>query len=222
MRSTEVIDSDTTSIKEKAHDRTEGLATAKGQAVALFYFVRDEIKHEPYAAGYVLEDYRASTTLERGNGFCTHKAILLVALARVVGIPARLGFADIRDHLLSYKFRKMIGGGNLLIYHGYAELYIDSRWVHASPAIDLERCRQSGFIPVEFDGVNDFRDPPFNRRGRKHIEYVREHGHYEDFPWDEITEAGSKFWAHLGKDWNEIIVNFRIAEKAESGVSGFL
>ena len=42
-----------------------------------------------------------SATLARGYGFCVNKAVLLAALARAVGIPARLGFADVRNHLSS-------------------------------------------------------------------------------------------------------------------------
>jgi transglutaminase-like putative cysteine protease len=203
LRPTEVIDSDAPPIREKALWLTEGKESDRERAIALYYFVRDSIRHEPYAAGFELTDYIASGTLQKGYGFCTHKSILLVALARAAGIPARIGFADIRDHLLSYKFRKMIGGNNLLIYHGYAELRIDGRWVHASPAVDAEACRQSGFVPVEFDGANDYRDSPVNQKGRKHIEWVQDRGTRDDFPWDEIRVAAQEFWAKLGKSFEE-------------------
>ena len=95
LKCTDIIDCDTKSIRAKAQALTEGLATDREKAVALFYFVRDEIKFNPYAAGDLLEYNKASVVLERGHGFCYQKAIVLVALARVVGIPARLGFADI-------------------------------------------------------------------------------------------------------------------------------
>ena len=203
LKCTETIDCDTRSIREKARALTEGLRTDREKAVALFYFVRDEIKHNPYAPGLLLEDYKASTTLERGNGYCQQKAVLLVALSRAAGIPARLGFVDVRDHLLSYKFRKMIGGGNLLIQHGYAELHIDGKWVHASPAYDLETCRRNGFVPVEFDGVNDAKDSPYNRDGKPHIEHVKDHGHYVDFPWDDIVNYRKEWVARIGREWTE-------------------
>jgi hypothetical protein len=204
---TEVIDCDASSVKEKARVLTEGLETEREKAIALFYFVRDEIKHDPYAPGLLLEDYKASITLERGNGFCQQKALLLVALSRAAGIPARVGFVDVRDHLLSYKFRKMIGGGNLLIQHGYAELYIDGKWVHASPAYDLECCQRNRFVPVEFDGINDAKDSPYNRDGRPHIEHVKDHGHYEDFPWDDIVSYRKEWVAQMGRGWDEFTEN---------------
>jgi len=46
----------------------EGFKTDREKAVALFYFVRDEIKHDPDAPGLLLENYKASVTLERGKG----------------------------------------------------------------------------------------------------------------------------------------------------------
>ena len=207
LKCTEIIDCDTKSIEEKAQALTEGLGTDREKAVALFYFVRDEIKHIAYAPSQLLEDYKASSTLERGHGFCQHKAALLVALSRAAGIPARLGFVDVRDHLLSEKFRKMIGGDNLLIQHGYAELHIDGKWVHASPAYDLETCRRNGFVPVEFDGVNDAKDSPYNRDGKPHIEHVKDHGHYADFPWDDIVNYRKEWVARIGREWTEYTEN---------------
>lgn len=207
LRCTQTVDCATASVAQKARELTEGLATDREKAVALFYFVRDEIRHNPYAPGMLLEDYRASATLERGNGHCQQKAVLLVALARAAGIPARLGFVDVRDHLLSYKFRKMIGGGNLLIQHGYAELHTDGRWAHVSPAYDLASCRQNGFIPVDFDGINDARDSAYNVNGRAHIEHVKDHGHYDDFPWDEIVSYRKQWAAQIGLAWTELTDN---------------
>jgi transglutaminase-like putative cysteine protease len=209
LRPTQIIDSDSAAIREKAQDLTAGRESDRERAVALYYFVRDQITHNPYAPGWAREQYTASTTLARGDGFCVQKAILLAALARASGIPARIGFADVRDHRLSPKFRDMIGGGNLLIWHGYAELHIGGVWVHASPAYDLEVCRRRGFVPVEFDGVNDARDPPFDLAGRPHIEYVTDHGQYADLPWEAIVDYREAYVAQIGLDWQEHMARWR-------------
>jgi transglutaminase-like putative cysteine protease len=208
LKPTAVIDWDTESVKKKARALTKGLKTDREKAIALYYFVRDEIKHNPYAEGLRPEDYKASVVLGRGYGSCQHKAILLVALARAAGIPAHLGYVDVRDHLLSPKFRAIIGAGNLLPQHGYAELYLDGKWVHASPAYDMEVCRKNGFIPVEFDGVNDAKDSAFNQAGKPHIQHVKDHGTYEDFPWDFILSYRQEWVASIGQDWNEYRDNF--------------
>jgi len=207
LKPTATIDWDTEAVKKKARELTRGKKTAREKAVALYYFVRDGIRHNPYAEGFRPEDYKASLILQRGYGYCQHKALLLVALARAAGIPARPGYADIRDHMLSPKFRAMIGGDNLLIQHGYAELYIDGKWVHASPAYDLNTCRRGGFVPVEFDGIHDARDSAFNQEGKRHIEYVKDHGTFEDFPWDFILSYRQEWVIRIGREWGEYTDN---------------
>ena len=207
LKPTTFIDWDNEAVKRKAHELTRGLKTDIEKAIALYYFVRDSIRHNPYAPGASPEDFKASLILQRGNGYCQHKALLLVALARAAGIPARLGYADIRDHMLSPKFRAMIGGDNLLIQHGYAELYIDGKWVHASPAYDLETCKKGGFVPVEFDGIHDARDSSHNIEGKRHIEYVVDHGSYADFPWDFILSYRQEWVIRIGREWGEYTDN---------------
>ena len=182
LKCTDFVDCDDKAIQDTARRIIKGSQTEKEKAVALYYFVRDEIKHNAYAPLYDLDRYKASKILEAGNGVCQQKAILLVALARAVGIPARIGLVDVRDHLISDIFREMIGGINVVPLHGYAELYIDGRWIHTSPAYDIDVCRRKRFVPVEFDGVNDAKDSPYDLDGNPHIEHLKYHGPYDDFP----------------------------------------
>ncbi|UCG82671.1 MAG: transglutaminase domain-containing protein [Dehalococcoidia bacterium] len=204
-RCTEIIDCDTESVFAKAQELTGGLQTDREKAIALFYFVRDEIKHDPYATGMEYNRYKASLTLESGQGFCSHKSILLTALARAVGIPARLGFVAIHDHLMSDAFRKMIGGTNILPLHGYAELNIDGKWVHASPSYDLAVCQKNWYVPVEFDGINDAKDSPYDQEGRVHVEHIKDHGTFDDLPWDWMWEYLREHVAEQGFNWDELI-----------------
>ncbi len=203
LRPTATIDFDTKSVRDKARELTAGLETDREKAVALYYFVRDEIRHNAYAPLYDIDLYKASAVLKAGNGTCQQQSVLLAALARAVGIPARLGYIDIRDHLLSATFREMIGGINILPFHGYAELYVDGKWVHASPAYDIETCRRKRFVPVEFDGVNDAKDSPYDQDGNPHVEHLKYHGPYDDFPWDEILAYYAEWARLLGRDWDE-------------------
>jgi transglutaminase-like putative cysteine protease len=209
LECTEIIDCDAKPIKDKSRELTAGLQADREKAAALYYFVRDTIRQNPYAPMQDREDYRATVTLERGSGTCEHKSVVLVALCRAAGMPARLGYVDIRDHLLSEKFRRMIGGDNLLIQHGYVEMCIDGRWVHASPAYDLATCEKGGFVPVDFDGANDAKDSPYDQEGKPHIEHVKDHGHYEDFPWDWIVSYRREWVARIGREWAEFTDNVR-------------
>ena len=124
LRSTSAIDCDHTLIVEKAESLTVNKRDTIDKAISLFYFVRDEIKYNMYVELHDSEHYRASRTLERKEGFCIQKSVLLVALARAVGIPARLHHADIRNHLASEKAKQAMGT-NIFTYHGYVELFLD-------------------------------------------------------------------------------------------------
>ncbi len=188
LKPTTAIDCDHPSIKEKTQALAGNQESAADKAKSLFYFVRDEIKYDPYAPRYLLEHYLASKILESGRGYCVQKAVLLVALARAAGIPSRLRFANIRNHL---QFGKLVAvmGTNLFVYHGYDELYIEGKWVKATPTFDLDMCQKERIIPVEFDGSRDALFHSHNKDGELHIEYISQHGHYPDLPLDEITEA---------------------------------
>jgi transglutaminase-like putative cysteine protease len=194
LRATPAIDCDSKSIKEKAESLIQGREGVAEKAKCLFYFVRDEIRYNPYLSNSLLEQNRASATLERGKGYCVQKAVLLAALARAVGIPARLGFADIRNHIIPKKLMDKMGGENLFLYHGYDELFLGGKWVKATPAFDLRMCQENRIIPVEFDGESDATFHRYNLDGKLHIEYIRDHGHYHDLPLDEILEARHRFY----------------------------
>jgi transglutaminase-like putative cysteine protease len=191
LKSTAAIDSDNPSIKERAHNIIRGKRETTEKTKSLFYWVRDEIKYNPFLAMEALENFRASKTLERGQGFCIEKAAVLAAFARAVGIPARLHFADIRNYLVSDRLLKVMGT-NLFSYHGYTELYIKGKWVKATPAFDLKMCQKNRIIPVEFDAQNDAILNTHNLDGKLHIKYVKDHGYREDVPVDEILARWEK------------------------------
>ena len=216
LRPTPTVDCDNESIEGKAQNLTKGQQTAADKAKSFFYFVRDEIKYTPLVPLDLFEHYRASSTLERRKGFCVEKAALLAAFARAVGIPARLHLADIRNHLVPDRLKELMGT-DLFSYHGYSELYIEGKWVKATPAFDLKMCQENRIIPIEFDGKNDAMFHSHNLDGKLHIEYVQDHGHYVDVPVDEILAA----WAKVYKmESTEQFYRFVESEKTQQEVSG--
>ncbi len=186
LRPTPTFDCDNESIKGKAQDLTAGQEKVADKAKSLFYFVRDEIKYNIYVLSDLPEYYRASRILEVGEGFCIQKAVLLATFARAVGIPARLHLAAIRNHLVPDKLKELMGT-NLFPSHGYAELYVEGKWVKATPAFDLKMCQQNRISPVEFDGKNYAMFHSHNLDGKLHIEYIQDRGHFDDLPFDTIT-----------------------------------
>jgi len=191
LKPTPIIDSDNESVINKAQELTQGLDGAIEKAKALFYFVRDRIKYNVYVPKYPAETFRASETLNRSQGYCVQKAVLLVALAQVVGTPARLHFAMIRNNLIPPKLYKVMKG-NIFPWHGYTELYLQEKWVKATPTFDLKMCQKHGIIPVEFDGQNDATFNRYNKEGKLHIEYLMDRGVFEDVPFEEIWQALSE------------------------------
>lgn len=216
LEPTSTIDCDNAFVKGKAWELTKGQEDPADKARSLFYFVRDQIKYNMYVPFHLIEHYKASTILQKGEGYCVQKAVLMTALARAIDIPARLGFADIVNHLLPGKFLE-IHGTNLLVYHGFSELYLDDTWIRVTPIFDLEMCRKHRIIPVDFDGKNDARFHPVNEEGRQHIEYVRYHGSFEDLPLHQMLNARQEAMGEYYQSWTEEVVCGKRGESQAAG-----
>jgi len=216
LKPTSTIDSDNTSVKGKAWELTKGQKDPADKAKSLFYFVRDQIKYNMYVPFDLIEHYKASTILQKGEGYCVQKAVLMTALARAIDMPARLGFADIMNHLLPEKFLE-IHGTNLLVYHGFTELYLNDTWIRVTPIFDLEMCRKHRIIPVDFDAKNDATFHPANQDGKPHIEYVRYHGSFEDLPLDEMLNARQEAMGEYHQLWTEEVVRGKRGESQAAG-----
>jgi transglutaminase-like putative cysteine protease len=165
-----------------------GAGSERELAIALYYAVRDGIRYNPFLDFSDDAVFRASACLTAGEGFCIGKAALLAAAARAAGIPARVGFADVKNHLTTPQLRERMGS-DLFIYHGYCELHVEGKWVKATPAFNRELCDRFRVKPLEFDGREDSIFHPFDQDERRHMEYLRDRGSHADVPAAEITLA---------------------------------
>ncbi|MGV3493670.1 MAG: transglutaminase domain-containing protein [Ramlibacter sp.] len=177
---TSMVDSDHPAVVAFAAEHARG-ADDRARAVALHYAVRDGFRYDPYRIDLSTDGMRGSAVLAQGYGWCVNKAALLAAAARAVGIPARLGFADVRNHLSTQRMRDTMAT-DVFVWHGYAELWLDVRWVKATPAFNLALCERFGLLPLEFDGRADSIYHPFDKSGQRHMEYLRDHGAFTDIP----------------------------------------
>ena len=169
------------------------------RAVRLYMAVRDGILYDPYVPFARPESYSARHCLATGRGFCVPKAALLAALARSSGIPARLGFADVRNHLVTPRLLE-VNGSDILRWHAYTDLFLDGKWVKATPAFNLGLCERFGVKPLEFDGREDSIFHPYDVSGRRHMEYVLDRGTYADVPYEEILETARRHSPLLLRD----------------------
>jgi hypothetical protein len=80
-------------------------------------------------------------------------------------------------------------------YHGYNDIFLDGLWVKVTPTFNLSLCEKFRVKPLDFDGVNDAIFHPFDMEGRRHMEYITDHGCFADLPYDTIIEA---FLTHYG------------------------
>ena len=188
LKPTAIMDSDHPAVQAYARETVGDAADPVQRAVRLYLAVRDDIRYDPYAPFYLPEHYQASKVLKGRRSFCIPKAALLCTLCRAAGIPARLGFADVRNHLATRQLLDYLGS-NLFVYHGYADLFLEGKWVKATPAFNRELCERHHVPPLEFNGREDSLFHPYNHENKKFLEYVTYHGTYADVPVDEILAA---------------------------------
>lgn len=188
LNPTAIIDSDHPRVREYAREVAGDAQDPVEQAVRIYYAVRDGIRYNPYYPFYLPEHYRASHVLASGQGYCVCKASLLCALGRALGIPSRVGFATVKNHLATRQLLEFLGS-DLFVYHGYTDFYLEGKWVKATPAFNKELCFRHKVAPLEFTGREDSIFQPFNQENRQFMEYVGFHGTFADIPVAEIVAA---------------------------------
>jgi len=195
LSATPFVNSNDPAIKAFAREAVGGAQTIKDKAIALYGAVRDSIQYDPYLDFLDPDVFRASAVLGAGKGFCVGKSALLTAAARASGVPARPGYADVRNHLTSKRLKETVG--DTFYWHSYTELKIDGKWVKCTPAFDAMLCERANIAPLAFDGVNDSLFHPFDRAGRRHMEYLMDRGAFADVPFETIVADFKKFYPKL-------------------------
>jgi len=196
LQPTRCLDADHPQIRAFADAATGEVTDAVARAVRLYYAVRDGLRYDPYSVDLTQDGLTASTVLARGRGYCVAKAGVLAAVARAAGIPARLGFADVRNHLATPRLLALMGT-DVFYYHGFTELHIEGKWVKATPAFNIELCQRFGVLALEFDGRHDSIFHPFDAANRRHMEYINDRGTRADLPFEEIRDALARYYPHL-------------------------
>ncbi|MDZ4396243.1 transglutaminase family protein [Hydrogenophaga sp.] len=189
------INSDHPTIGSFAHTHAQG-SNDREKAVSLYLAVRDQVRYDPYRIDLSDLGMTASTVLAQGFGWCVPKAVLLAAVARAAGIPARLGFADVKNHLSTEKLRQTMKT-DVFAWHGYTELWINNAWRKATPAFNIGLCDKFGLLPLEFDGVHNSLYHAFDRAGRQHMEYVNDHGAFDDLPLAQIRSVFAEIYPSI-------------------------
>jgi transglutaminase-like putative cysteine protease len=215
LASTAFVDSDSAEVRKFA---SRSLGDAQGlsrteTAIRLFNAVRDGIRYSPFDIGTTEADYRASRIAGKPSNYCIPKAILLTAALRAAGIPAAVGFADVRNHLNSPKLAELMGT-DLFIYHGYVALWLDERMFKVTPAFNTEMCQRFGVRQLVFDGKSDALFHEFDTSSNRHMEYVADRGWFADPP---IGQLLRDFRATYPKLWQSSLDRVPVRDAAFSG-----
>lgn len=209
----EYIDSDHPAVEAFARAIVPAGADARGTASTLYTAVRDGIRYNPYVSMRNAESFRASSVLAAGNGYCVGKAALYAAACRVHGIPARVGFADVRNHLTTEKLRQSMGT-DMFTWHGFTEVFVDGAWRKATPTFNDSLCARLGVKPLDFDGHTDALLHSFDGEGRTYMQYVNDHGTYHDVPAKFLMREMAREYANMqGEDFSDRDMEREAAEQ---------
>jgi len=199
LHPTYFIDSDHPEIIRLAAELTNGLEADVEKAKALFYYVRDTYMYFPYNVSFEHRLLKASHIhLREGRkqGYCIEKSVLFAALCRAVGIPNRLLFCNVRNHIGTERFEAVIGT-DIMVFHGYNEVYVNDRWVKCTVAFNKGLCDKLGVDTLEFDGIHDQVFQEYSKSGNKFMSYEKEYGTFHDVPHDLWEAETRKYYPHL-------------------------
>lgn len=206
LRPSAMIDADHPEVRAFAHAATQGATGARERAVQLYYALRDGFRYDPYKVDLSIKGLKASRVLADGHGWCIPKAVLLAAACRAVGLPARLGLADVRNHLSTARLRTIMGS-DMFYRHGYTAIHLDGRWLKATPAFNIELCRKMRLHALAFDGRDDSIYHPFDLDGQRHMEYVTLHGEFDEVPRADLLQVFAEHYPRLPRldqaSWDE-------------------
>jgi hypothetical protein len=218
LEPTSIIDSDNQEIMQFAEKAVVGAKNQIEQAQGIFYAARDTVLYDIRTPFFLPEHYKASNVLKRGRGYCVTKACLLCAMGRALGIPSRLGLADIRNSGASKQVIEMMGT-DIFSYHGFTEFFLNGKWVKATPAFDSSVFPRHNIAPVEFDGMKDAVYPSHDLSGNPYVEYIRYHGSFVDVPLNDLLDGWRK---HYGEDRVQFWMTYFSEISPETSASGDL
>lgn len=193
---TEFLDSHHPAVQMFVEENTRGLSAPIEKLEALYYAIRDGFRYDPYRLDFSREAMRASHLTGRNYGYCVEKSCLFAAAARVVGVPSRMGFANVRNHLGTARLEAVLQT-NVLVFHGFAEVFINGQWVKSTPVFNRELCERLQVAPLTFSAEEDAVFQEYDRHGGKFMEYLHDYGRFKDIPYEFFMSELQRNYPHL-------------------------
>jgi len=167
----------------------------KEKAIALYFLVRDAFLYDPYHLDLTNEGLKASNVLSKKRSWCVEKSSVLAACLRKFGIPSRLGYAIVTNHIGVEKLTHYLRREEI-VFHGFVDVFLDGKWVKCTPAFDQRICRISGVTPLDWDGETDSLFQEFDQ-GKKFMEYKHFYGTFSDVPIELMNAEMKAYYPHL-------------------------
>jgi transglutaminase-like putative cysteine protease len=196
LQPTEFLDFDNPAVRDFAEKNTVGAIAGIEKAVKLYYAVRDGFQYNPYILDLRKAGLQASNLLTRNRGYCVEKAVLLSASARAVGIPSRLSFYIVKNHIATGKLEEILKS-NELVFHGASEMFLEGNWVKATPAFNQNLCKYLGVEPLEFNGKTDSIFQEFDKKGNEFMKYIHDYGAFADLPYNLYLQELREHYPHI-------------------------
>jgi len=194
LKPTELLDFEHFDFQEyvsKFHEIKDDLSRAK----AFYIYVRDGFLYDPYHLDLRHGALKASSIIFKNRAWCVEKAIVFAAGLRALGIPSRLGYAIVQNHIGVEKLLEALRT-HLIVFHGYVDVHVNGKWTKATPAFDQRICALSGVEPLLWDGDSDSLFQEFSH-GDRFMEYHHDYGVFADVPVQLMNTEMKKYYPHL-------------------------
>lgn len=191
---TETMDFTHPRVQELLSEIPSGLST-KATANWLYEHVRDRFLYDPYHLDLRPQALKASEILTHKRAWCVEKSIVLAACFRGIGIPARLGFGIVVNHIGVEKLTHYLQREEI-VFHGFVEAFVDGVWSKCTPAFDPRICRLSGVEPLAWNQRDDSLFQAFSSNG-KFMEYIHFYGSFADVPFALMHQEMQQYYPHL-------------------------
>lgn len=170
----------------------------KRQAIELFYKVRDLFLYDPYHLDLRPEALKSSAILAKNRAWCVEKSIVLATGFRALGIPSKLGYGIVVNHIGVEKLTHYLKREEI-VFHGYVSAFIEGKWVKTTPAFDAKVCKLCKVAPLEWDGENDALLQAY-AGNQQFMEYRHFYGEFDDVPVLLMNLEMKKYYPHLFAD----------------------
>lgn len=191
-----------TSILEVHDDSTKELIASidktkskKEQAIALYYKVRDVFVYNPYHLDLRPQGLKSSVIMQQSHAWCVEKSIVMATGLRALGIPSKLGYGIVVNHIGVEKLTRVLRREEI-VFHGYVSAYLNDKWVKSTPAFDPLICKISGVEPLDWDGENDSLFQAYQGE-QQFMEYKHFYGEFDDVPVDLMNAEMKRYYPHL-------------------------